>query len=228
MQPLPTGWDEARSGLYRWETKLEIAGVEYGESDIFSLQTSVSLYGGNSVSVGNCAAKEIDLSVLPLSEIPRMAEIRVWVRPVADNVSGGWLPKGVFYIDTRETDRTSGIMTIHGYDAMLKMEQTYIEDGADITGWPKSMNVVAADIAALIGVEIDERSVLNANYMVEAPVGYTMREVMGWIAAAHAGNWTITDTNKLRLVGLAGALAESYDSAVLGIAILGRMRLSKK
>ena len=210
MQTLPTGWNEARNGLYRWETKLSIAGVEYTEANIFSLQTAISLYGDSAVSVGNCAANEINLTILPLGDIPRMAEIRVWVRPVADGIETGWLPKGVFYIDSRETDRVSGCMTIHGYDAMLKLEQVYIEDGEELTGWPKKMNVVANDIANLIGVEIDSRTVLSAAYTVEAPVSYTMREVMGWIAAAHGGNWTITDDGRLRLLTLASIPAETF------------------
>lgn len=187
------------------------------------------LFGKSHPTVGNCVARQIDLTVKPESEIPRMAEIRLETRLVLQTAGGEtltseWLPKGTFYIDTRRKDVSSGALVIHGYDAMLKMEQTYIEDGADITGWPKSMNVVAADIATLIGVEIDERSVLNANYMVEAPLGYTMREVMGWIAAAHAGNWTITDAGKLRLVGL--KVVETSDTtSVLGIGVLGIMVL---
>jgi hypothetical protein len=104
--------------------------------------------------VGNCVAKEVDLTILPKGDIPRMAEIHVWVRPVADGIETDWLHKGVFYIDVREIDRVSGCMTIHGYDAMLKLEQVYIEDGEELTGWPKAMNVVAADIAALIGVNL--------------------------------------------------------------------------
>lgn len=210
MRTLAENWATARSGLYRYEVKVTIAGVEYGESSILSVSTSASLFADKPAAVGVCAAKEIDLDVLPLGDIPRMAEIRAWVRPVADGVEAEWLPKGVFYSDTRKVDSVTGLVSIHGYDAMLKLEQVYIEDGKDITGWPKSMDVVAADIAALVGVEIDERTTLNAGYMVEAPVGYTMREVMGWIAAAHGGNWTITDAGKLRLVPLANIPGETY------------------
>lgn len=202
MQTLPTGWAEARSGLYRWETKVTIAGTEYGERNIFSLQTNAALYAKGNASIGGCVAKEIDLKVLPKGEIPRMAEIRVWVRPVSATVAGGWLQKGVFYIDTRSADKSTGLLTIHGYDAMLKAEQVFLSETTE-DNWPKPMSEVAAEIAARIGVELDERNRFDASFYAEYPLDYTMREVLGYIAVAHAGNWIITDANKLRLIGLA-------------------------
>ena len=104
MQVWPNGWTEAREGYFRMESKVEIAGVEHGEEEIFSLSTNGALFSDGTVSVGNCVAKEIDLEVMPKGEIPRMAEIKVFVRPVADGVDTDWLQKGVFYIDTRQED----------------------------------------------------------------------------------------------------------------------------
>lgn len=194
---------------HRKECKVEIGGSVFGMDSLVDLRTDGSLY--RTPTVGNTFARQIQLSLFQKdATIPRMAEMKVYVRLACDNVTSEWIPKGVFYIDTRQTDKETGVLTIHGYDAMLKLEQLYIEDGEDITGWPKSMAVVAADIAALIGVEIDERTVLNAGYMVEAPVSYTMREVMGWIAAAHGGNWTVTDEGKLRLLPLVSIPEETY------------------
>ena len=209
MQTLPTGWVQARSGLYRWEAKLEIAGEEYDEGRIYGLTTKAALYSAGTASIGGCVAKEIDISILPKGEIPRMAEIKVYVRPVARGVETGWLQKGVFYIDTRQTDRVTGVMTIHGYDAMLKAEQTYLAEG-DTGAWPRAMSVVAADIALRMGVSLDSRTAVRSDYMVEYPNDYTMREVLGYIAVAHAGNWILTDAGKLRLVGLADIPEETY------------------
>lgn len=213
MQTLPTGWDEVRSGLYRWETKVEIAGVEYGEDRIFHLNTSAALYSKNTVSIGGCVAKEIDLSVLPQGDIPRMAEIRVWVRPVATrtstSVEAGWLPKGVFYIDTRETDSISGVTTIHGYDIMLKTEQMFLTETTE-DDWPKPMSEVVAEIVERIGTTVDSRTTVSSTFMAEYPLDYTMREVLGYIAVAHAGNWIVTDAGELRLIGLADTPEGTY------------------
>lgn len=312
MRTAPSGWYEARKGLYRWETKVDIAGVEYDESRIYSLSTTSALYAKNTVSIGGCVAKEIDLTVLPQGTIPRMAEIRVWVRPVTDGadvyedvlsehninsaydmysipalglvvgetyivtldgveytceaveapisethtyvllqtpafqllecppdlveslgynvefrfvsypdhdgpypisikrkVETAWLQKGVFYIDTRETDRITGITTIHGYDAMLKAEQMFLTEQTE-DDWPKPMSEVVAEIAERMGVTVDSRTVVSDTFQAEYPLDYTMREVLGYIAVAHAGNWIMTDAGELRLIGLADIPDETF------------------
>lgn len=194
--------------LWSAETRLTIGGVAYS-GPILALSVNGGLFSDQTPTVGCCVSREINLAIFPDFTIPRMAEIKIETRLVVPDLLTGaisdaseWLQKGTFYIDTRREDPSDGSLTIHGYDAMLKMEQVFLADGEDLTDWPKTMPAVMELIAAKIGVELDERNVLNDTYMVEAPVGYTMREVAGWIAAAHAGNWTITDAGKLRLVPL--------------------------
>lgn len=209
MRTAPSGWYEARKGLYRWETKVDIAGVEYREDNIFSLSTTSALFAKNTISIGGCVSKEINLTVMPQGTIPRMAEIRVWIRPVASGVTTDWLQKGVFYIDTRETDRVTGIMAIHGYDAMLKAEQTFLTEQTE-DDWPKPMNEVVAEIAERMGVTVDARTTVSSTFKAEYPLDYTMREVLGYIAVAHAGNWIMTDVGELRLIGLADTPEETH------------------
>lgn len=207
MQNLPSGWEEILASDHQVETKVTIAGVEYPESNIRSLITRAALYSGGTASIGGCVSGEINLVVEPIETIPRMAEIRVYVRLVtrdlwSDEVlsASDWLPKGVYYIDTRETSY-DGVLTIHGYDAMLFAEQAFLEEG-DTGEWPRSVEEVVNQIAEKIGVSIDSRTELNAAYMVPYPNDYTCRELLGYIAATHAGNWIITATGELLLVGL--------------------------
>lgn len=208
MQNLPSGWEEILASDYQVETKVTINGVEYLEDNIHSLRTSSALYSGGTASIGGCVAGEIDIVVDPLETIPRMAEIRVYVRLVtrdlwSDEVlsASDWLQKGVYYIDTRKTSYDE-VLTIHGYDAMLFAEQTFLEEG-DTGEWPRSVEEVVTQIAEKMGVSIDSRTELNADYKVPYPNDYTCRELLGYIAATHAGNWTITATGELLLVGLA-------------------------
>ena len=210
MQTLPTGWAEARRNkVHRWETKVTVAGVEYSEANIYELSIRAALYSSGTVAIGGCVSKEIDLVIMPQGNIPRMAEIRVFTRPVADGVTPEWLQKGVFYIDTRETDKVTGIMTIHGYDAMLKAEQTFLTETTE-DDWPKPMDEVVVEIAQRMGVTVDCRTVVNHTLEAGYPLEYTMREVLGYIASAHAGNWIMTDAGELRLVGVADIPAETY------------------
>lgn len=198
------------------EHRAIIAGVKYDESALFSIQVSGALFSGSGPCVGAAVSRELDLSVIPQSTIPRMAEIKLETRLVIKDAftdeilqASEWLPKGTFYIDTRETDKVTGVMTIHGYDAMLKAEQPFLTDTTE-DDWPKPMDEVAAEIAQRMGVTVDSRTVVSHTLQAGYPLGYTMREVLGFIASAHAGNWIITDAGKLRLVGLADIPPETF------------------
>ena len=206
MQTIPTGWAEARSGLYRWETKVSVNGVDYSEADIISVSTSSSLFSSNAPSIGCCVSKELDLSFIPKASIPRMAEIKVFTRPILTGVETGWLQKGVFYIDTRETNEVTGVMTVHGFDAMLKTEQPYSPDASGT--WPRAMSTVVNDICSSIGVTLDSRTTISSSYVCQLDTTLTMRTYLSYIAVAHGGNWIMTDAGELRLIGLADIPAE--------------------
>lgn len=193
------------------ETKVLIDGVEYLENEgLIHVSTSGALYEFGPASIGGAVSGEIDLEVIPgESAIPRRAKIEVFVRLVLDDQASEWLYGGVYYIDTREEDKVTGSLTIHGFDAMLKTEQPYLPEG-DVGEWPRTMQTVAEEIASLMGVEIDQRTALNPEYMVDYPNELTMREVLRYIAAAHAGNWIMSSDGRLLLVPLAGMPAETY------------------
>ena len=167
-----------------------------------------SLFVGSKPSVGGCVSRQIDIMIKPKGTIPRMAEIKLETRLVLkDFVTGEitstseWIPKGTFYIDTRQTDKVSGALIIHGYDAMLKAEQMLLTETTE-DDWPKPMDEVVEEIAKRMGVTVDSRTVISHTMMVGYPLEYTMREILGYIAAAHCGNWIITDAGELRLITL--------------------------
>ena len=117
----------------------------------------------------------------------------------------GWLPQGVFYIDTREqTDYeiTPPVLSIHGYDVMLKAEALYPVD--DPGNYPMEDVDVIDLIAETIGIEVDSRTydIMTEGYMINLPATYSMREVLSNIASMYAANFCISPLGKLRLVGL--------------------------
>lgn len=190
------------------EHRAIIGGEEYGQNRLVSCQTSRSLFSGSTLAVGGCCSGQVSLSLREPGAIPRMAEIRLYTRLVMGDQASEWLAAGVYYLDTRVPDKASGVLAITGYDAMLKAERVYLNEG-DAGEWPRSMPEVVQDICTRMGVELDARTVINPAYMVEYPNDYTMREILGYIGAAHGGNWTMTPTGRLRLVTLAELPPES-------------------
>lgn len=184
----------------------------FSEGDLFEVTTAGSLFASETLSFGGCVSRTITVRLNPTDAIiPRMARIIPSVRLLNGSRASEWIPKGVFYIDTRETDRSTGILTLTGYDAMLKAEADYIGTG-DVGEWPRTMDSVASEIAGMMGVTIDSRTGLEGGYMMELPSGYTMREILGYIAAANAGNWIMTDEGKLRMI----RAEEEADTCTLG------------
>lgn len=122
-----------------------------------------------------------------------------------------WIPQGVFYIDTREVTANQDdldVLTIHGFDAMLKTEQEYASN--ETVGDNYDTAYVRA-IAAAIGVEVDDRTweLMGTGYIVPFPLGYTMREILGYVAASYVGCFVMTDEGKLRLVSMTDLPAET-------------------
>ena len=213
MQSTSEIWKTLLSQIgHEKEVKLNIAGVEYSQKNIVSVKTSGALY--DKLSIGNCVSRQISLQIIPISDIPRQAKIKVFVRLKFGNVTSEWLQKGEFFFSTRNTDKRSGIMSVEGYDAMLKAEQDWLSTLPDSTNWPMPAIDAVNDICAKIGVTLDSRTQLSNDYQVGYPVGengnLTMREVLSYVAIANAGNFCITDRGELLLIGLTDFPPETY------------------
>ena len=200
MQTVSALYQQIMSGEHYAERKINIAGTDYGEDTIVSLTTTGGLFADGTLSVGSAVSREINLSLWNVSTtIPKMAKLIPYYRLSNGTQTSEWIQKGVYYIDTRSID--SGLLTIHGYDDMLKAEQIWTPDQS--LEFPMPMTQVVDIIANIMGVEIDARTVLNSSYTVDYPANdYTLRDVLRFIAAAHGGNWIMSDVGELWLVGL--------------------------
>jgi len=180
--------------------------------NIIELKTVRGLFNENDFSIGCCFAGEIDAKFFALDEndeeveIPRMAMIKVFIQLRArdTNLVSGRLQKGEFFIDTRSIEKSSGALKIHGFDAMLKAENQYVDDGntyIDPEIDPPDMNVVI-QIAKAIGVFVDDRTseVITGNSDIGTPIGYSMREILSGIGIPYCANWCISDKGELLAV----------------------------
>jgi hypothetical protein len=192
-----------RDSNHWFETSLVVNNtIVRNEDKLFKVATYSALFEKNP-EIGKAISAEIDASfIAPDSDIPTMATLKPYVRVHAGNEYSEWLPQGVFYIDTRSTTHNSNgldVMTVHGYDAMLKAEQAYSSTSLN---WPaRDINIVS-EIASKMGVSVDTRTWSNMGklYTFPLPTNYTLREMLCYIAAAYCGCFIITEAGKLRLV----------------------------
>lgn len=174
--------------------KVEIADTTYYKGDISSVVIKRPLF--DKLSVGNACSAELDISIWPISTIPKMAKLVPWVR---EDATSSWTKLGDFYIYTREI--TDELMHIVAYDSMMRAEQIWIPDQS--LEFPMSMVSAVNTIAGIMGISVDSRTRINSSYTIDYPANdYTLRDVLGYIAAANSGNWIITASGKLLLVPL--------------------------
>lgn len=185
------------------EYKFEINDVEYGPNAEVKHSYSNGIF--DTFGIGNAYTASLTLGLFT-DNVPRAATIKRYVRLRNGEQVSEWLPKGTFFTNTRSDD--DGYWTIEAYDSMRKAEVVWAPDQS--FEFPLSMPAAATEFARILGVELDPRTVLNANYTIDYPANdYTIRNELCFIAAAHGGNWIITDENRLYLVPLLSAPAET-------------------
>lgn len=205
----------------RREYKFNINGAEYGPEAVIGHKVTRELY--RELSIGNAASATLTLELLA-ENIPRAAAVKRFVRLVNGEQKSEYLPAGVYFINKRAEE--DGVWSIEAFDALRKAEAVWEpEEGI---GFPLPMPGAAAELARLIGCELDPRTELNGAYTVDYPsAGTTIRQELQYIAAAHGGNWIATGEGKLLLLPLGGEPAETwYLIAENGRAVtLGGVRL---
>lgn len=182
------------------------AETAFREEVLMSMSTKHSVFNEQYPTVGSAVSGEIDVAMIrPAGDIPKMARIVPFVRVTDGERHSEWLQKGVYYIDTRETSHNSNgldILTIHGYDAMLKFEMNYPSDS--VNNYPMLDTDMVQFLANSINISVDPRTWerMTEAYEFPLPVGYSSREVLGAIAASYGGNFVMSDEGQLLLIRL--------------------------
>ena len=197
-------YNQILSGQHIKEVKLNIAGRDYGMDVLASLKTSLAPFGTGAPSIGLAPAAEITASLyLDSASVPRMARLQPYVRIVSTDdptLISEWLPQGTFYVDTRESD-SSGVLTLHGYDSMLKADRTAPYSSLN---WPAVDIDAVNEICTILGLTLDARTtaLMTSGFRINLPSQYTMRETLKYIAALYGGSFILTPSNTLRLLPL--------------------------
>lgn len=206
MQSVSNLYRQILAGADHWyEQKLVIQNVgTFYEDQLIKISTNVEMLQ-KTPQIGRAVASEISLTMLkPSADIPDRAKLNLYTRICNSSQQSEWLPQGEFFIDTRQSSKNKDgieVLTIHGYDAMLRAERDFSSN--TITGNSTDTAMVAA-IASIMGVSVDARtySLMNKAYTIPLPTGYSCREVLGYVAAMYVGCFVITETGKLRLISL--------------------------
>lgn len=208
---------------WTYERRVIINGVIYSEAEIYSFSKQNGLLFDD-FTIGMCVSARFDMTIQKKQNvtIPRNAKVELQIRIVSDVVrlldkdgielydSNGfalyatpfvsipWITFGTYFIDNRTLEGNR--LSLECYDAMLYADQTFLIDDELLDDYPMPAPQALKRILNAMGVFLDSRSVIRNDVMVDYPNRLTMREILGFIASAHGGNFCVTDENKLRLV----------------------------
>lgn len=246
MQTTSATWKALLAGGGAWlEAQALINGTAYTMMASPVISRALTQAG---MAVGNAVSATCQLSIQTDAVIPRAAEVVVRVRLTDGTTTSEWLPAGTFYISRRTRDPVTGVLTLECYDALLKANAMMPDLLPWTTGsgevmttgdgewlyftatYPRRMADLAADLALVLGVEMDPRTQLatGSAYVIDSvEPGTTIHDVLARIAAANGGNWVVTPAGKLRLVPLVSAAgAASATANVIDVAaVTGEMSL---
>lgn len=185
------------------EYQFDVDGTIYDSDSEISHSVDHELFEG--FGFGNATIAKLTLSVVA-DNIPRGATVKRYVRLAEGEEVSEWLPAGVFFTNRRGVD--DDVWTIEAFDAMRKADSVWEPDQTLV--FPLSAPSAVAEFSRIMGVEVDERTVLNSEYFIDYPANeYTIRDELKFIAAMHGGNFIITNEGKLRLVPLLSAPKET-------------------
>ena len=197
MQTTTQTWRDLLAAGAPLQARATIGGVAY--TDLSAPVINRALMQDR-LSVGNVVSASLALVVRGAASIPRSASVVVEVRLSDGQTASEWLPQGKFYISRRMRDPVTGLLALECYDALLKANAVWTPSAGT---WPRTMAAVVAELAALLGVTLDSRTVIPSGsvyVMAEPAEGTTIRDALSVVAQAAGGNWIMTPGNRLRLV----------------------------
>lgn len=206
MRVAPTGWTSLFAGVHVTEYKLVIGSTTYYAENILS-NPIISRPLLEKPTIGRVCSATMTVTVRPIANttIPKAAAISVYCRLASKDgqTTTSWLLIGKFYISSRTgSDR----LVLKCRDDMIKAGQTYLDKASSSLHWPVQQLAVVQDIARIMGVALDDRTVIHqgTDYRMDSPnTEALISEVLADIGVCNGGNWVITEEGKLRLVPLA-------------------------
>ena len=151
-----------------------------GDTEQTVVNCSIIASVNESVAVGGTRARQLDLEILPNGLISDRDSVEIFVRLSSKDGrrKSEWIPKGTYLIDTAPMDAETGVMSIHAFDAMLKMEQPFLsaDDYENQKNWPQTPSAVMNRIASAIGVPLDSRTQLNDAFTVPFPTKKSLED----------------------------------------------------
>lgn len=184
-------WGADFNLLYaRYYSKYLVDGKEYNQT-LNEFKYSNIINPNNSISIGNTCSSSVTFSIYMPAISLENKEIAIFEGVKGD---GGieYVQIGIF---TATKEESNGEYTKYtAYDKMYKAEKGYF---SELT-YPSTDKAILEEICTKLGIQL-ATSITNTHTITDKPQGYTMREMIGYMAMLQGGNAAINSDGNLEI-----------------------------
>lgn len=214
MYPISSIYADYLRGFdHEFLVKALVVDTQYDSSKIVDFQIESSIVSNSEFEIGTAIPAKLTIRLRATEEIPANARIIPYISLSLARMTwqeaniawednpypwiGGnteWLPLGEFHVDIRE--KVNDVWTYYCYDKLVFADQPYI---SSLT-YPTTQQAVFDEICSRLGYTYNSSVVINPTYMASvAPTGYSMRQVLAYIAGANCGSLFVGKDGVLRM-----------------------------
>ena len=177
-----------------FDVKAVINDVTYDNTSVINFDIEDIMLADEEFTLGTVISSKLTIPLKTTNVIPSNAKVTPFIRLNGASGWTEWIPLGSYFIDNRLTD--NGLINLTCFDRIMYSEQKYV---SGLT-YPTSTTNVLNEVCGIAGITLDSSVVLAAQNIQIAPTGYTLRQVLGYIAGMNCGSWKMTKDDKLMLV----------------------------
>ncbi|WP_443723891.1 tail fiber domain-containing protein [Pseudoruminococcus massiliensis] len=184
-------WGADFNLLYaRYYSKYTVDGKEYNQT-LNEFKYSNIINPNNSISIGNTCSSSVTFSIFQPEITLENKDITIF-----EGVKGD---SGIEYVQigifTAAKEESNGEYTKYtAYDKMYKAEKGYF---SELT-YPSTDKAILEEICTKLGIQL-ATSITNTHTIIDKPQGYTMREMIGYMAMLQGGNAAINSDGNLEI-----------------------------
>lgn len=184
-------WGANFNLLYaRYYSKYLVDGKEYNQT-LNEFKYSNIINPNNSISIGNTCSSGVTFSIFKPEITLENKDITIFEGVKGD--SGiEYVQIGIFTVTKEESNGEYTKYT--AYDKMYKAEKGYF---SELT-YPNTDKAILEEICTKLGIQL-ATSITNTHTLPEKPQGYTMREMIGYMAMLQGGNAAINSDGNLEI-----------------------------
>lgn len=184
-------WGANFNLLYaRYYSKYLVDGKEYNQT-LNEFKYSNIINPNNSISIGNTCSSSVTFSIYNPEITLENKDITIFEGVKGD--SGiEYVQIGIFTVTKEESNGEYTKYT--AYDKMYKAEKGYFS----ALTYPSTDKAILEEICTKLGIQL-ATSITNTHTITDKPQGYTMREMIGYMAMLQGGNAAINSDGNLEI-----------------------------